>query len=401
MTPPTPSESSAEELRVKIVSPLNPGHHLAQDAGDPKINLLDLDRAGLTSLFEGIGEKPFRTTQLMKWLYHSRVDDFDAMTNMSKKLRDWLKENTEIRLPDIISRQDSRDGTIKWLLRVEGGNSIETVYIPEGKRGTLCVSSQVGCSLGCTFCATAKQGFNRNLTAGEIAGQMWIAQDALEHLKEEAHHRMVTNVVFMGMGEPLLNYRNVVTAAAVFMDDLAWGLGKRRVTLSTSGVVPALESLRKLTDISLAVSLHAADNELRNEIVPINQRYPLEELIPVCHDFVKDTPRRHITWEYVMLDGINDSIEDARKVVKLLKGIPSKMNLIPFNPFPGSDYKTSPMGRVKRFQDELARNGLRTTIRKTRGDDIDAACGQLKGKVDNRISRLDDMVAQHKTHERS
>ncbi|MCB1733625.1 MAG: 23S rRNA (adenine(2503)-C(2))-methyltransferase RlmN [Gammaproteobacteria bacterium] len=362
---------------------------------DGRVNLLDLDRTGLETLFSGVGERPFRTVQLMKWLYHQRISDFDQMTNLSHKFRDWLKAHTEIRLPEVVTRQDSVDGTIKWLLRIDGGNSIETVYIPDGKRGTLCVSSQVGCSLECRFCSTAKQGFNRNLTAGEIAGQMWIAQDALAHLKEGTH-RVVTNVVFMGMGEPLLNYRNVVTAAEVFMDDLAWGLGKRRVTVSTSGVVPALHRLRELTDVSLAVSLHAPDNALRDELVPVNRRYPLETLIPACKDFVRNAPRRHITWEYVMLKGINDQPEHARKVLKLLEGIPSKMNLIPFNPFPGSGYETSSNNAVHRFQDILAAGGLRTTIRKTRGEDIDAACGQLKGQVENRVKRLDPTVRIHR-----
>ncbi len=362
---------------------------------DVKINLFDLDKSGLIDMFAKIGEKPFRASQIMKWLYHARVHEFSEMTNISQKLRSWLEENTEIRLPIVTERQDSTDGTIKWLLQVEGGNSVETVYIPEGKRGTLCVSSQVGCSLGCTFCSTGKQGFNRNLTTGEIAAQMWIAQEALVHLNGK-QQRAVTNVVFMGMGEPLLNYRNVVKAASVFMDDLAWGLGKRRVTLSTSGVVPALDSLRELTDVALAVSLHAPDNALRDEIVPINRKYPLEVLIPACKRFVENTPRRHITWEYVMLKGVNDSPDQAHKLVKLLDGVPSKMNLIPFNPFPGSGYKTPSMYVIKRFQDILAKGGLRTTIRKTRGDDIDAACGQLKGLVDNRVKSLDEIVSKHR-----
>ncbi|NJD05411.1 MAG: 23S rRNA (adenine(2503)-C(2))-methyltransferase RlmN, partial [Methylococcaceae bacterium] len=327
-----------------------------------------------------IGEKPFRASQLLQWIHQRGVDDFALMTNLSKSLRGYLSEHCEIRPPAIALDQRSADGTRKWLLQVDDTNRIETVFIPEEGRGTLCVSSQVGCALACSFCSTAQQGFNRNLTVAEIIGQLWVAQ------RELGEEKRITNVVLMGMGEPLLNFSNVVDAVDLMMDDFAYCLSKRRVTLSTSGVVPALERLAEVTDISLAVSLHAPDDALRNQLVPINQKYPLKELLPACRNYIKDG-RRKITWEYVMLAGVNDSPAQARALAKLLANIPSKINLIPFNPFPGSPYRCSSRETVAHFSEILQGYGLITTIRKTRGEDIDAACGQLVGKVNDKSRR--------------
>lgn len=345
------------------------------------INLLDFDRKGLQPFFVGLGEKPFRATQLLKWIYQEGVTDFDAMTNLSKSLRQYLKENCTISTPEIVAEQLATDGTCKWAMQTHCGNRIETVYIPEEKRATLCISSQVGCALACSFCSTAQQGFNRNLSTGEIIGQLYLAQKLL------GPERRITNVVMMGMGEPLLNFDNVVAAMNLMMDDFAFGLSKRRVTVSTSGVVPAMNRLGDVCDVSMAVSLHAPYNELRDQLVPINIKYPLDQLMDACREYAKTGPRKHITFEYVMLDGINDSQDDARKLVKLLKDVPSKVNLIPFNPFPQSNYRCSKKTTMLAFRDTLHNAGIITTIRKTRGEDIDAACGQLVGQVKDKSRR--------------
>ncbi|WP_051088194.1 23S rRNA (adenine(2503)-C(2))-methyltransferase RlmN [Arhodomonas aquaeolei] len=349
-----------------------------------RVNLLDLDRQGLQRFFADLGEKPFRAVQLLKWLHQRRVLDFESMTDLSKSLRAQLHRHAEVRLPSPVFDQESRDGTRKWVLSLEGGNAIETVFIPENDRGTLCVSSQVGCALDCTFCSTAQQGFNRNLSTAEIIGQVWFAQSALD---AEGRGRRVTNVVLMGMGEPLANYRNVVPATRLMVDQHAYGLSRRRVTLSTSGLVPNLRRLAGESDISLAVSLHAPNDALRDEIVPVNRRYPLAELLDACRQYVANTPHRRITWEYVMLDGVNDSDGHARELARLLEGIPSKINLIPFNPFPGAAYECSPAERIQRFASLLQRAGYITTVRRTRGEDIDGACGQLVGEVSDRLRR--------------
>lgn len=346
-----------------------------------KTNLLNFDRKGLEAFFAGIGEKPFRATQLLKWVYQLGIDDFEAMSNLSKPLRAYLQEHCSVAPPKIVLEQQASDGTRKWVLEMDGNNRVETVFIPEEGRGTLCVSSQVGCALACSFCSTAQQGFNRNLSTAEIIGQLRAAQQAL------GDRAKITNVVLMGMGEPLLNFDNVVTAVNLMLDDFAYGLSKRRVTVSTSGVVPAMYRLTQECDVSLAVSLHAVTDELRNELVPINNKYPLKELLAACKDNVALAPRRRITFEYVMLDGINDSVQDARALVKLLKDVPSKINLIPFNPFPNSRYRCSSSAAIDRFRATLHQAGMVTTIRKTRGDDIDAACGQLVGKVEDRSRR--------------
>ncbi|MFO7603018.1 MAG: 23S rRNA (adenine(2503)-C(2))-methyltransferase RlmN [Gammaproteobacteria bacterium] len=350
-----------------------------------KTNLLNLDQAGLKDLFGAMGEKPFRATQVMQWVYQSSVDDFAQMTNLGKALRERLAAECVVAAPEIGETQASSDGTIKWLMRLADGNGIETVYIPEEDRATLCISSQVGCTLNCTFCSTAQQGFNRNLTTAEIIGQVWRANQALGCIPRET--RKITNVVLMGMGEPLLNFDNVVRAMNLMMDDFAYGLSHRRVTLSTSGVVPEMYHLKTVANVSLAVSLHAVTDQLRSELVPINKKYPIVELLQACREYVKDVPRRKVTFEYVMLDGINDSDEHARMLVRLLSHVPSKVNLIPFNPFPNSPYRCSSPTRIAAFRDILMQAGLITTTRKTRGDDIDAACGQLAGEVQDRTRR--------------
>jgi len=347
-------------------------------------NLLGYDRKALEGFVAELGEKPFRVSQLLKWIHGRRVVDFDAMTDLSKAFREALRASSELRPPGAILDQRSSDGTWKWLLRLDGGQAIETVYIPEPGRGTLCVSSQVGCALDCRFCSTAQQGFNRNLSVAEIIGQVWFASEALSRKGEGAR---ITNVVLMGMGEPLLNFQNVVAATSLMMDDHAYGLSKRRVTLSTSGVVPALKRLRDVTDVSLAVSLHAPNDELRDQLVPINRKYPIAELLAACRNYIADKPHRSITWEYVMLDGVNDHDEHARELALLLKGIPSKVNLIPFNAFPGTKYRRSSAERIEAFSRILQKAGLVATTRRTRGDDIDGACGQLVGKVQDRTRR--------------
>ena len=347
-------------------------------------NLLDLDRAGLEAFFTGLGEKPFRATQLMKWIYGQGVTDFAAMTNISKLLRERLQQHATICLPEVASDNLSDDGSRKWLFRLADGNCIETVYIPEAERGTLCVSSQVGCMLNCSFCSTAQQGFNRNLSTGEIIAQLWMAIRLLG--QPQGGERLVSNVVMMGMGEPLLNYDNVVRAMHIMLDDFGYGLSKRRITLSTAGVLPAIRQLREDCDVSLAVSLHAPNDSLRNELVPLNRKYPIGELLETCKDYVGEG-RRRVTFEYVMLAGVNDSDQHARELVRCLEGVPAKVNLIPFNPFPQTRYLRSSNNRIHRFFEILNSAGIVTITRKTRGDDIDAACGQLAGQFQDRTRR--------------
>jgi len=351
-----------------------------------KINLLDLNRTDMEAFFLDMGEKAFRATQVIKWLHQFGVTEIAEMSNLSKALRAKLAERAEIRAPEVVIDQASADGTHKWLLRLDSGNSVETVFIPERGRGTLCVSSQVGCALECAFCSTARQGFNRNLSVAEIIGQVWVANKALGH--DPKGERVISNVVLMGMGEPLLNFDNVVKAMDLMMDDFAYGLSKRRVTLSTSGVVPALERLKEVSDVALALSLHAPNDALRDQLVPINKKYPIAELLTACKRYIgSQDSRRKVTVEYVMLDGVNDSDAHARELVKVLRGLPAKVNLIPFNPFPQSRYRRSSPARIERFRDILQHAGLITITRKTRGDDIDAACGQLVGKVMDRTKR--------------
>lgn len=343
------------------------------------VNLLDYDRQSLAAHLSAQGEKPFRATQIIRWLHHDGVSDFDAMTNLSKSLRESLKSSACIAPPEIVTEQVSSDGTHKWLLRMDAGNSIETVFIPEKDRGTLCVSSQVGCALDCSFCSTGRQGFNRNLGVAEIIGQLWLAN---QRLPRGDHDRYaVSNVVFMGMGEPLLNYDNVVQAINLMLDDHAYNLARRRVTVSTSGLVPQMDSLAADTRAALAVSLHAPADALRNELVPINRSYPLKELMAACRRFTEARDGDPITFEYVMLDGVNDTPGHARQLAKLLRGLPAKINLIPFNRFPDTIYHCSPLEKINHFREILLESGFVTVTRKTRGDDIDAACGQLVGKV--------------------
>ncbi|MGD9591279.1 MAG: 23S rRNA (adenine(2503)-C(2))-methyltransferase RlmN [Candidatus Berkiella sp.] len=353
-----------------------------------KINLLGLDLKALTQVFIDLGEKPFRAQQVLKWIHAQSCDDFSLMTNLSKSLRQKLSEHCEIRPPSIISEHLAKDGTRKWLFNVNGGGAVETVYIPEPERATLCISSQVGCALNCSFCHTAQQGFQRNLSAAEVIGQLWVV---VKRLKEEGvfviPDRPVTNVVMMGMGEPLLNFDNVVMALNLMLDDLAYGLSKRRVTLSTSGVVPAIDMLKDACDVALAVSLHAPNDALRTELVPINKKYPIATLLAACKRYLKDDKRRRITMEYVMLKGVNDKPEHAYELIRVLKDVPSKVNLIPFNPFFGTQYERSDENTIRKFQDILMQAGLVTMKRKTRGDDIDAACGQLAGQVNDRTQR--------------
>jgi 23S rRNA (adenine2503-C2)-methyltransferase len=391
-----------------------------------KTSLMELDRDGLERFFETLGEKPFRASQVMQWVHQYGASDFDAMTNLSKALRARLAETAILQVPELAQEQLAADGTRKWLVRLADGNGVETVFIPETDRGTLCVSSQVGCVLNCSFCSTGHQGFNRNLSAGEIIAQVWLAAAALGREPKggrrisrrsafgdggpSAHRtllrpggptpiaegafasgtgrgRKITNVVLMGMGEPLLNYDNVVTAMRVMLDDFAYGLSRRRVTLSTAGLVPMIDRLRDECPVSLAVSLHAPTDELRDDLVPLNRKYPIAELLAACKRYVQNQPHRRITFEYVMLDGVNDSAQHARDLVALLADVPAKVNLIPFNPFPQGRYSRSPHDRVARFRDILMRAGLTTITRKTRGDDIDAACGQLAGRVEDRTRR--------------
>lgn len=351
-----------------------------------KVNLLDFNLEKMKQFFLELGEKPFRAQQVIQWVHQYGVTDINAMSNLSLALREKLSLLAEVRLPEIVASQESSDGTRKWLLKLACGNSVETVYIPEAERGTLCVSSQVGCGLNCSFCSTAKQGFNRNLTTGEIIAQVWLAVRSLSQ-QNGFHDKRLTNVVMMGMGEPLLNLDAVAPAMDLMLDDFAYGLSKYRVTLSTSGVLPELEKLKAISPVSLAVSLHAPNDALRNVLVPINKKYPLSQLMQACKHYFPKQSKRCVTFEYVMLKGVNDSAEHARELVRLLANVPAKVNLIPFNPFPHSGYERSSKATIDAFRNILIAKGINTITRKTRGDDIDAACGQLAGEVNDRTSR--------------
>ncbi|MEC9077338.1 MAG: 23S rRNA (adenine(2503)-C(2))-methyltransferase RlmN [Pseudomonadota bacterium] len=353
-----------------------------------RVNLLGLTLPKMEAFFLSIGEKKFRGAQMVKWIHQQGVTDFDQMTNFSKSLRDRLKNIAEVRPPQVTLQSDSADGTRKWLMEVDGGSKVETVYIPEGDRGTLCVSSQVGCSLDCSFCSTGKQGFNKNLTVAEIIGQVFLAAKSFGLPVKESQKRLVTNVVMMGMGEPLLNFEPVVDAMSLMLEDQAYCLSKRRVTLSTSGVVPHLNELARVSDVALAVSLHAPNDELRNELVPINRKYPIVMLFDSIRNYLdRLSDNRSVTFEYTMLKGVNDSDELARELSILAKTVRCKINLIPFNPFPGTRYEVSSRNRIYAFQRILLNDGHVVTVRKTRGDDIDAACGQLAGQVADKTKR--------------
>ena len=350
------------------------------------VNLLDYDLPGLAAYFAELGEKPFRAKQVMRWMHHFGAADFAEMSDLAKSLREKLGQLATVTPPSMMAEQASADGTRKWLLDVGSMNGVETVFIPDGTRGTLCVSSQVGCALECTFCSTGRQGFNRNLSVAEIIGQLWWANHAMG--RDPKGERIITNVVMMGMGEPLANYTNVVTALNIMLDDNAYGLSRRRVTVSTSGLVPAMDRLREDCPVALAVSLHAPNDKLRDVLVPINQKYPLAELMAACLRYLEKAPRDFVTFEYVMLDGINDQPEHARQLIELVRDVPCKFNLIPFNPFPDSGYRCSRGDAMRRFRDMLMQAGHIVTIRKTRGDDIDAACGQLAGQVQDKTRRV-------------
>lgn len=356
-----------------------------QSAIGDKPNLLGMTLPEMTAFFAAMGEKPFRAKQVFRWIHHGGVDNFDAMTDLAKSLREKLPQVAVIESPTLMTERASSDGTRKWLLDVGTGNGIEVVFIPEADRGTLCVSSQVGCALDCTFCSTGKQGFNRNLTTAEIIGQLWWANRAMR--KDPKGERIVSNVVMMGMGEPLANFDNVTNAMDIMLDDHAYGLSRRRVTLSTSGVVPNLKRLKERCPVALAVSLHAPNDALRDVLVPINQKYPLAELLATIKDYLQAAPRDFVTFEYVMLDGVNDSVQHAHELAKLVSGIECKFNLIPWNPFPDAPYARSSNNAIHRFRDVLQQAGLIVTVRKTRGDDIDAACGQLAGQVVDKSHR--------------
>ncbi len=372
------------------------------------VNLLDYDSAGLVRFCEEIGEKPYRAKQLLRWIHQFGKSDFAEMSDLAKLFREKLHSLATIRSPEVMSDYTAQDGTRKWLLATGQGNAVEMVYIPEVARNTLCISSQVGCALNCSFCATGKQGFNRNLTVAEIIGQLWWANKTLKSQRQPASmqidhrpdeevvgfteqkpvsDRVITNVVLMGMGEPLANFDNVVTALDLMLDDSAYGLSRRRVTVSTSGIVPAMDRLRERCPVALAVSLHAPNDELRNELVPINKKYPLHELLAACKRYLQASPRDFITFEYVMLDQVNDTVQHARQLVELVKDTPCKFNLIPFNSFSDSGYKRSTKEAIHSFRDVLMQAGLVTTVRKTRGDDIAAACGQLAGNVLDKTRR--------------
>jgi 23S rRNA (adenine2503-C2)-methyltransferase len=348
------------------------------------VNLLGLPKADLEAFVGGLGSKPFRARQLMSWLYKRGESDIGAMTDLAKDFRATLSSRAVVKLPEIVTTQVASDGTRKWLLSGGNGQAFETVYIPEEDRGTLCISSQVGCVLDCSFCSTAQQGFNRNLSTAEIVGQVWLANRELGWKVGE--NRIITNIVLMGMGEPLANFRNVIPAIKIFLDDLGFDISRRRVTLSTSGLVPQIYKLAEEVNCALAVSLHAPNDALRSELVPINRKHPIAELLEACWHYLDEQNGRSVTFEYVMLDGINDQPEHARELARLLRGKPAKLNLIPFNPFPGTQYRRSPQAVIERFRDELVQRDLIATIRKTRGEDIDAACGQLAGQVTDRTT---------------
>jgi 23S rRNA (adenine2503-C2)-methyltransferase len=362
-----------------------------------RTNLLGLPRPELQAFVARLGSKPFRARQLMNWVYKRGEGSFESMTDLAKDFRAQLGERAEVRTPEIVTVHKSADDTCKWVLRADTSQAFEMVFIPEQDRGTLCISSQVGCALDCSFCSTAQQGFNRNLTTAEIVGQVWLAKKELAEFAESKQpigdRRVVTNVVLMGMGEPLANFRNVVPALRILLDDHGFDLSRRRVTLSTSGLVPQIYKLAEETNVALAVSLHAPNDELRNELVPINRKHPIAELLEACWHYIDEQNGRSVTFEYVMLDGINDSPAQARELARLLKNQPAKVNLIPFNPFPGTRYSRSPLPVIQRFRDELIQRGVLATVRRTRGDDIDAACGQLAGRViDRTTTRLGNKV---------
>ncbi len=356
------------------------------------INLLDFDHAALTAFFAARGEKPFRARQTLRWIHHRLADRVEAMSDLAKPTREALARDAEIRAPAVVRDSVATDGTRKWLLDVGGANAIEAVYIPEDDRGTLCVSSQAGCALDCAFCSTGKQGFNRNLSVAEIIGQLWhanrtlLADGVATPWVEQGRHP-ITNVVMMGMGEPLANFDNVVAAMRIMLDDNAYGLSRRRVTLSTSGLVPAIDRLSEECPVALAVSLHAPDDDLRDALVPINRKYPLSALLAACVRYIESAPRDFVTFEYVMLDGVNDAPEQARRLVARVRDVPCKFNLIPFNPFPNTEFRTSSRTRILAFQNVLREAGLVATVRRTRGEDIDAACGQLAGQVQDKTRR--------------
>ena len=395
------------------------------------VNLLNFDLPQLTAYFAEIGEKPFRAKQVMRWMHHFGENDFARMSDLAKSLREKLSISAVVEPPRLIKEQLSGDGTRKWLLDVGAGNGIETVFIPEDERGTLCISSQVGCALECSFCSTARQGFNRNLSVAEIIGQLWwankalgrrpqsveqcIPQEGAAQVRDAAascvpspcggpsgdatgHHpkgeRIISNVVLMGMGEPLANFDNVVTALNIMLDDHAYGLSRRRVTVSTSGLVPAMDRLRDICPVALAVSLHAPNDALRDMLVPINKKYPLDDLMASCRRYIEKAPRDFVTFEYVMLDSVNDSVAHARELIALVRDVPCKFNLIPFNPFPLSGYQRSRPEAVRQFRDTLMQAGLVATTRKTRGDDIDAACGQLAGQVQDKTKRTQYKIVE-------
>ncbi|WP_415889099.1 23S rRNA (adenine(2503)-C(2))-methyltransferase RlmN [Neptuniibacter sp. SY11_33] len=352
-----------------------------------KVNLLGLSPTKMEAFFEEIGEKKFRATQVLKWIHQLGASDFEEMTNISKALRQKLAEVAEIREPEVLMEKTSKDGTRKWVIRTEGGSSVEAVLIPDGERKTLCVSSQVGCSLDCSFCSTGKQGFNSNLTAAEIIGQLRIAIRSYGDYNTTSQ-RVVSNVVMMGMGEPLMNFENVVDAMTLMMEDNAYCLSKRRVTLSTAGVVPAIDKLKDVTDVSLAVSLHAPNDDLRDILVPINRRYPIKELVAACNRYLENlNDKRVITVEYTLINGVNDKPEHAKQLLKILRKMPSKLNIIPFNPFPNSGYERPSEERILAFKEVIVHGGIVTTVRRTRGDEIDAACGQLVGQVADKTRR--------------
>lgn len=357
---------------------------------ESRINLLGLPRPELEAFVAQLGSKAFRARQLMNWVYKRGEGSLEKMTDLAKEFRALLGERAQIRAPEIVTRHKSADDTCKWVLRADSSQAFEMVFIPEPERGTLCISSQVGCALDCSFCATAQQGFNRNLTTAEIVGQVWLAKRELGEFDAApdaaGERRIVTNVVLMGMGEPLANFRNVVPALRVLLDDLGFDLSRRRVTLSTSGLVPQIYRLAAETNVALAVSLHAPDDELRNTLVPINRIHPIADLLAACWHYIDERNGRSVTFEYVMLDGINDSPAQARALAQRLRGHPAKVNLIPFNPFPGTRYRRSPLPVIQQFRDELIQRGVLATIRRTRGDDIDAACGQLAGRVIDRTT---------------